>query len=423
MQHRNLAQWLTYLEQLHPSEIDMGLERVKQVAEQLHLTQPAQRVVTVTGTNGKGSTCAMLAALLQAQGLQVGVYSSPHMLHYNERVRINAEQATDAQLCQAFTAVEQARGEVTLTYFEMGTLAALWLFSQAALDVAILEVGLGGRLDAVNIIDADIAIVTSIAVDHTEYLGNTRESVAYEKSGIFRKDKFALCGDPNPPQMLLDRAKEIGAKLLLRSQGDFDLAITDDHWHWQGRDEQGQRLQINNLPLINLPISNAAIVLQAFELLGGQLSLEEIAKVLSQVQLPGRLQHIDYSYQNRTCHLLLDVAHNPHAATYLASRLAQQPKKRLAVFSVLADKDINFVIEPLLPLIDSWAVAALPTARSRSVEDIEQSLRSKGANVTGYASIEQALAAQCANASSQDEILVFGSFFTVAQVLALLEKN
>ncbi len=423
MQHRNLAQWLAYLEQLHPSEIDMGLERVKQVATRLGLTKPASKIVTVTGTNGKGSTCAMLAALLQAQGLTVGVYSSPHMLRYNERVRINGKEVLDDALCQAFEKIEQARGDISLTYFEMGTLAAFDIFSHAGLDVAILEVGLGGRLDAVNIVDADIAIVTSIAVDHTEYLGNTRDSVAYEKSGIFRQGKIAICGDINPPQTLLDRATEIGVDLYLRSRCDFDVAVTDEHWHWQGQDAQHHKLQINNLPIINLPIDNAAIVLQAFELLSAQLSAEEIGKVLQQVQMPGRLQAIDYVLPHKRVHLLLDVAHNPHAAQYLAQRLSQKPKRRLAVFSILNDKEMGAVLESMLPLIDTWAVASLPTPRSRTTEDMQATLQGLGASVLSYESIEQALLAQCEKANADDEVLVFGSFFTVAQVLALLEKN
>ncbi|MET0947222.1 MAG: Mur ligase family protein, partial [Pseudomonas sp.] len=212
----SLGDWLAYLEQLHPSAIDMGLERSQQVARQLGLTRPAPKVITVTGTNGKGSTCAFLAALLQAQGLKVGVYSSPHLLRYNERVQVQGVEATDVELCDAFAAVEAARGDVTLTYFEMGTLAAFWLFERAGLDVAVLEVGLGGRLDAVNLIDADLALVTSIGIDHADWLGDTRESVAFEKAGIFREGRPALCGDLDPPAPLLAQAAALNCPLWLR---------------------------------------------------------------------------------------------------------------------------------------------------------------------------------------------------------------
>ncbi|WP_241068117.1 Mur ligase family protein, partial [Pseudomonas viridiflava] len=224
-----LGDWLAYLEQLHPSAIDMGLDRSRKVAQQLGLTRPAPRVITVTGTNGKGSTCAFVASLLQAQGLKVGVYSSPHLLRYNERVKVQGVEATDLELCDAFAAVESARGDVTLTYFEMGTLAAFWLFEQAQLDAVVLEVGLGGRLDAVNLIDADLALVTSIGVDHADWLGDTRESVAFEKAGIFRAGRPALCGDLDPPEPLLAKARELGCPLLLRGH-DFDLSVSPQGW-------------------------------------------------------------------------------------------------------------------------------------------------------------------------------------------------
>lgn len=236
---RSLADWLSYLEQLHPTAIDMGLERVRVVADRLGLTRPAPKVITVTGTNGKGSTCTFLAALLSGQGLRVGVYSSPHLLRYNERVRIAGEQAGDDQLCVAFEAVEQARGEVSLTYFEMGTLAAFWLFERAQLDAAVLEVGLGGRLDAVNLVDADVAVITNVGLDHAEWLGTTRDSVATEKAGIMRTGRPVVCGDLQPPLPLLQRARQLGAPLSLRGR-DYDLAVTDQGWDWRGIDAQGE---------------------------------------------------------------------------------------------------------------------------------------------------------------------------------------
>jgi len=239
MTQRTLADWLAYLEQLHPTAIDMGLERSHQVAQRLGLHRPAPRVVTVTGTNGKGSTCAFLASLLRAQGLKVGVYSSPHLLAYNERVQIDGVDASDDALCEAFVAVEAARGETSLTYFEMGTLAAFWLFERSGLDAVVLEVGLGGRLDAVNLVDADLALVTSIGIDHADWLGDTRESVAFEKAGIFRAGKPALCGDLDPPAPLVERAAALNAPFILRGR-DYDLAVGEGAWHWRGLDRNGQ---------------------------------------------------------------------------------------------------------------------------------------------------------------------------------------
>ena len=221
---RSLADWLSYLEQLHPSAIDMGLERSREVARRLGLGKPAPLVITVTGTNGKGSTCAFLASLLREQGLRVGVYSSPHLLRYNERVQLQGRDASDEELCTAFAAVEAGREEISLTYFEMGTLAAFWLFERASLDAVVLEVGLGGRLDAVNLVDADLALVTSIGLDHAEWLGDTRESVAFEKAGILRQGKPALCGDLDPPLPLLQKVAELDCPLFLRGR-DYDLAV------------------------------------------------------------------------------------------------------------------------------------------------------------------------------------------------------
>ena len=333
---RNLDQWLLYLEQLHPSEIDMGLARVQDVAKRLKLPALADQVITVTGTNGKGSSCALLASLVAQQGLQVGLYSSPHLLRYNERVRINGQEVTDQQLCEAFTQVEQARGDISLTYFEMGTLAAFWLFAQAKLDVVILEVGLGGRLDAVNIIDDDIAVVTNIGLDHHDWLGDTRNAVAYEKSGIFRLGRPAVCGDLDPPEKLLTQAALLTVPLLLRGR-DFDLAHTEHDWHWRGLNQRGEPIELQNIPLLDLPIENAALALQVYAALGLPWQPEELRSALLAAQMPGRLQAVEVDWQGRRLQLLLDVAHNPHAAEYLAQRLQSRPVKgrRLAVLGVL----------------------------------------------------------------------------------------
>ncbi len=424
MTSRSLADWLAYLEQLHPTAIDMGLDRVRAVAARMAMTRPAPLVVTVTGTNGKGSTCAFIASLLNAQGLKIGSYSSPHLLRYNERVLLSGREASDAELCEAFAVVEAARGEISLTYFEMGTLAAFWLFERAGLDAVVLEVGLGGRLDAVNIVDADLAVITNIGLDHADWLGNSRESVAYEKAGILREGKPALCGDLDPPQPLLDHANSLSAPLLLRGR-DFDLAMGARDWHWRGVDAAGAPLELHGLPLLTLPMENAALALQAYAMLGLPWDPARLARALLQTRVVGRLDSRQVVWNGRRIALLLDVGHNPHAAAFLAQRLEQRPVAgtRLAVFGLLADKDLSGVLDALVPSISDWAVAPLPTPRTQSATQLAQALLERGASVSEYATIEQALDAQCARAESVDEILVFGSFYCVAAALEWLEQQ
>ncbi|MDH0121650.1 MAG: bifunctional tetrahydrofolate synthase/dihydrofolate synthase [Pseudomonas stutzeri] len=424
MTSRSLADWLAYLEQLHPIAIDMGLDRVRAVAARMAMTRPAPLVVTVTGTNGKGSTCAFIASLLDAQGLKIGSYSSPHLLRYNERVLLSGREASDAELCEAFAVVEAARGEISLTYFEMGTLAAFWLFERAGLDAVVLEVGLGGRLDAVNIVDADLAVITNIGLDHADWLGNSRESVAYEKAGILREGKPALCGDLDPPQPLLDHANSLSAPLLLRGR-DFDLAMGAGDWHWRGVDAAGAPLELHGLPLLTLPMENAALALQAYAMLGLPWDPARLARALLQTRVVGRLDSRQVLWNGRRIALLLDVGHNPHAAAFLAQRLEQRPVvgTRRAVFGLLADKDLTGVLDALAPSISDWAVAPLPTPRTQSATQLAQALLERGASVSEYATIEQALDAQCARAESVDEILVFGSFYCAAAALEWLEQQ
>ncbi|MCC8343340.1 bifunctional tetrahydrofolate synthase/dihydrofolate synthase [Pseudomonas stutzeri] len=424
MTSRSLADWLAYLEQLHPIAIDMGLDRVRAVAARMAMTRPAPLVVTVTGTNGKGSTCAFIASLLDAQGLKIGSYSSPHLLRYNERVLLSGREASDAELCEAFAVVEAARGEISLTYFEMGTLAAFWLFERAGLDAVVLEVGLGGRLDAVNIVDADLAVITNIGLDHADWLGNSRESVAYEKAGILREGKPALCGDLDPPQPLLDHANSLSAPLLLRGR-DFDLAMGAGDWHWRGVDAAGAPLELHGLPLLTLPMENAALALQAYAMLGLPWGPARLARALLQTRVVGRLDSRQVLWNGRRIALLLDVGHNPHAAAFLAQRLEQRPVvgTRRAVFGLLADKDLTGVLDALAPSISDWAVAPLPTPRTQSATQLAQALLERGASVSEYATIEQALDAQCARAESVDEILVFGSFYCAAAALEWLEQQ
>ncbi|EPL07758.1 bifunctional tetrahydrofolate synthase/dihydrofolate synthase [Pseudomonas sp. CF161] len=424
MTQRTLGEWLAYLEQLHPSAIDMGLARSQEVASRMGLGQPAPRVITVTGTNGKGSTCAFVASLLRTQGLRVGEYNSPHLLRYNERVQIDGVEASDAELCEAFAAVDAGRGEISLTYFEVGTLAAFWLFQRAGLDAVVLEVGLGGRLDTVNLVDADLALVTSIGVDHVDYLGDTRESVAFEKAGIFRQGAPALCGDLNPPQPLLDKARELNCPFFLRGR-DFDLGMTDQHWQWRGLDLAGAPVELHDLPLLDLPMENAALALQAYLLTGLPWQPERIVAALRQTRVVGRLDRRQFEWQGKRLNLLLDVGHNPHAAQYLAERLARRPVagKRLAVFGLLADKDLAGVVEHLHPQVDTWAVAPLDCPRARPVADLQAALENLGARVTSYDSVATALEGQCALATAEDEILLFGSFYCVAEALEWLARR
>lgn len=421
MTTRSLSDWLSYLEQLHPSAIDMGLERSRQVALQMGLSRPAPRVITVTGTNGKGSTCAFVASLLQAQGLKVGVYSSPHLVRYNERVQMGGVEASDEQLCQAFDVVENARGDVSLTYFEVGTLAAFWLFEQAGLDAVVLEVGLGGRLDAVNLIDADMALVTSIGVDHVEWLGDNRESVAFEKAGIFREGRPALCGDPQPPHTLLDRAAALHCPVSLRGH-QFDLSVESDAWHWFGTDAQGHRVELRDLLLLDLPMQNAALALQAYLLMDLPWQALTLRTALSDTKVTGRLDRRSIEWQGKQVHLLLDVGHNPHAASFLKQRLSQRPVtgRRLAVFGLLGDKDLDGVLVELKDSFSHWAVAPLPTSRSRTAQEIAQALQNLDADVTSYPSVALALEAQVTQAGAHDEVVVFGSFYCVAEALEWL---
>ncbi len=424
MTQRTLGEWLAYLEQLHPAAIDMGLDRCQQVLARLGLGRLAPRVITVTGTNGKGSTCAFVASLLKAQGLNVGVYASPHLLRYNERVLIDGVEVDDAQLCEAFAALEAARGEISLTYFEMGTLAAFWLFKRAALDAVVLEVGLGGRLDAVNLIDADISLITSVGLDHADYLGNTRESVGFEKAGILRAGHPALCGDLDPPHTVLDKVAELGCPFFLRGQ-DYDLSIGDSQWQWRGRGVDGEPLVLDGLPLLDLPMENAALALQAYRLTGLAWERESLVAALLATRVTGRLDRRQVTWKGKRLNLLLDVGHNPHAAEYLARRLAARPPvgKRLAVFGLLADKDLDGVIAPLASAVEQWAVAPLPTTRTRPASELVDALANLGATVASHASVEQALEAQCELATEADEILLFGSFYCVGQALEWLARH
>jgi len=415
---QTVEDWLGYIESLHPKSIEMGLGRVQTVAARLQLEFPFT-VITVGGTNGKGSTCAMLERIYSAAGYQVGCYTSPHLVHYQERVRFNTNVITDALLCEAFAAVEQARGDITLTYFEMGTLAALWAFEQQPLDVVILEVGLGGRLDAVNIVDADCAIVTNVDLDHMEFLGDTRELIGHEKAGIYRQQQIAICGDVAPPASLLAHAETLAVKLN-RFGVDYQIDISDTQYaHY--RDAQGQ-LDIGNLRLFgHYQWNNAASVIFAVRALQATLPVTEgqLLQALTGTEVTGRFQYLQHAPD-----VILDVAHNPHAARALCAnlqRLSADGGQVIAVFSMLSDKDIASVVDILHPVIDTWHIASIQHPRAAALDYLQTCLSQKVplAHIHLHADLPAALRTAYKKAAKNDKIIVFGSFFTVAAILEL----
>jgi dihydrofolate synthase/folylpolyglutamate synthase len=421
----SLNDWLTRLESLHPKTIELGLDRVSEVAQRLgvHFDCP---VITVGGTNGKGSTCAMLESILLQGGYRVGLYTSPHLLRFNERARINGELASDEALCKNFEAVEAVRGDVSLTYFEFTTLAILKYFADAGLDAVILEVGLGGRLDAVNLIDPDVAIVTSVDLDHQDYLGDTREKIGFEKAGIFRSGRAAICSDPSPPQSLIDHAAAIGADLWLFGR-DFNYSGDRQQWNYGGRQQRRNALAYPSLRGAN-QLLNASAALAALEVLRERLPLgaQGVRSGLVMVELPGRFQVLP----GRPA-VILDVAHNPHAAATLAQNLEQMgfhPYTH-AVFGAMADKDIAGILAHLADRIDHWYLTDLPLPRAASAQSLVAELTKAGVHASAAAGAERSIqcfatpadayAAARSRATENDRIAVFGSFITVAGVMAV----
>ncbi|HEX8406398.1 MAG TPA: bifunctional tetrahydrofolate synthase/dihydrofolate synthase [Duganella sp.] len=424
-----LPAWLALLESRHAETvINMGLDRVLAVKERLQLSFSCP-VIMVAGTNGKGSTCAMLESVLMRAGYKVGLYIKPHFLNFNERARINGELASDEVLVEAFNAVEAVRGETPLTYFEFTTLAIMKLISGAGMDVAILEVGLGGRLDAVNIVDADVAIVTSIDIDHTDFLGDTREAIGFEKAGIFRAGKTAICSDPVPPQSLIDHAESIGADLWLIGR-DFNYAGDKQQWNYGGRTQRRNSLAYPSLRGAN-QILNASAVLAALEALRLELPVgaQEVRTGLVTVELPGRFQVLP----GRPT-VILDVAHNPHAAAALNQNLGNMGfhPYTYAVFGSMHDKDIDGVIAAMSEHVDHWCLADLPSPRAASASELAAKVQI--AQPQGVANSDErtikifddpaaAYANAMGRAGENDRIVVFGSFLTVAGVMAARKSS
>jgi len=408
----SLGDWLRWQETLHVREIDLGLDRCRAVADRLGLAAPPFPVVTVAGTNGKGSSVAMLAAVLHAAGYRVGSYTSPHLLHYNERIQLDRVPVDDAAIMTAFERIDAAREEVPLTYFEFGTLAALDIFHRARPDVVILETGLGGRLDAVNIIDCDVALLTAIDIDHVEWLGPDRESIGREKAGIFRAGRVAVCADPRPPASIALEASRIGAQLHQLGAG-FGYTVEEAGWRWHRRG--GREITLPPMQLLGeYQYQNAAGVIMALELLGERLPVAEaqLRAGITGTRLPGRFQMARFG----RVPVILDVAHNPHAAAALARNLmALGGRGRLqAVFGMLRDKDAVGVVEKLRPFVAQWHVVSLGGPRGAEAGVLAEALASCGVRKDVFLreSVEQAIRAAAADPGGG--ILVFGSFLTVA---------
>ena len=414
---QTLQEWLAHCEQLHPRTIELGLERSQAVAQRLGLRFECP-VITVAGTNGKGSTCAMLEAIALQAGWRTGVYTSPHLVDFEERCRIHGEIANADALIPQFERVEAARGEISLTYFEFTTLAIMSLMAASSLDVAILEVGLGGRLDTTNIVDADCAIITSIDLDHMELLGSDRESIGREKAGILRAGRPAIVSDPVPPQSVIAHANAIGADLWLLGR-DFNFSGDPLQWSWAGRGRRYAGLAYPALRGANQLI-NASGALAALESLRGRIPVtaQAVRNGLAMVELPGRFQVVAGQPA-----LVLDVAHNPHSVAALAANLDAMgfyPTTH-AVFGAMADKDLAPMLRKMGPLVDRWYFTGLDTQRAAKAADLQatwqaQETRKDVASST-HASPMEALRAAAAAADPADRIVVFGSFYTVGGVL------
>ena len=415
-----LAAWLAYVETLHPQAIALGLDRVRGVHQRLDIAIGCP-VITVAGTNGKGSTCAMLEAILRSAGYRTGLYTSPHLLRYNERVRILGRVIGDDEFLAAFDAVEDARTAARpatpLTYFEFATLAALWLFARVRLDVLVLEVGLGGRLDAVNLIDADVAALTSIALDHMEYLGTTREAIGREKAGIFRPGKPAVCAEPDLPASVEEHARTIGARIVRIGR---DYGFADERTQWKYWGPGGERFGLP-FPVLRgaYQLANAATVLAILGLLRAVLpvSAGALRDGLLTVELPGRFQVLPGRPTT-----VLDVAHNPHAARTLAQALGAMGyyRQTCAVWGMFADKDLSGVAEAMQSRVDRWHIAALPPPRGASATALREALSNVGIDnslIHVFGDIGEAYAAARESADEADRIIVFGSFLTVAAAL------
>jgi len=416
---QDLPSWLAWLEGLHPSAIDLGLERVGRVARTMGVDRIAAPVLTVAGTNGKGSVCEFLASILAADGNRVGLYTSPHLARFNERVRVDGREAEDERLCEAFARVDACRGDTSLTYFEFGTLAALEVFARAEVDAVVLEVGLGGRLDATNVVSADVAVVTSIGLDHAEWLGRDLAVIAREKAGIGRYGRPLVSGEAEPPAALGETAAELGANLWLPDR-EYRWLRHGDHWDWYG-----PGMSWTGLPLPALEggyqVRNAATALAALAAAGRRPGHATVADGLKRARIPGRFEVIAGRPET-----ILDVAHNPAAAVTLAQALGERhcAGRTLAVLGMYRDKDAGGVVDALRACVDAWFVAGIPGERGRSARDLA-ALVSARASAAPNVSADPTAAyrAACAAARAGDRVVVLGSFVTVGAVRVILGRD
>ena len=423
MNKQTLPQWLQHLETLHPSEMELGLERVAAVATSLRLLPVDVPLVTVAGTNGKGSTVAVMEALLRGCGKRVGAFTSPHFLRFNERIRISGEEATDTEIIAAFEAIEAARGDTSLTYFEFANLAALWVFKMREVDCVLLEVGLGGRLDSANMADADVAVITSIDLDHQEWLGDTRGAIAREKAGIMRSAKPVVIADPAPPDELADYAGEIGAGPVYFLNEAFGYSGTAVSWSGEVRAVNGQVLALPGMHSPALLPQNVCAAAQAVALLGVEFDCGQLQRAVDESVRPGRLQRLEVGSK----HYLLDVAHNPAAIDKLLQNIDATPcnGRTIALFSAMKDKAIEQMLASCAGRFDAWFLGELPgNERAMPAEDIARLLREQQQGVISISkNLRQAFRRAQSVMSGEDLLVVFGSFFTVAAVMPQLDKD
>mgnify|MGYP002010335028 CR=1 FL=1 len=417
----NLHDWLEWQQELHPKNIDFKLERIKSVYKKLNIKKIAKKIIIVAGTNGKGSTVAILESILHQNNFSVGTFSSPHIIAYNERIKINKKEVDDFLLLEAFEKINELRSNTTLTYFEFATLSAFYIFNKLNVDYAILEVGLGGRLDATNIIDSDLSIISSIGIDHTEFLGTTIDSIALEKAGVMRPFCSCVYADVNPPSSLLSYAKKNGTSFLY-NQNDFNFKITNNSWTWNGK--HGTTVNLPLLPLIgDFQYNHAGAALQALEIIEPDIfyNIDKIRKGIENIVLLGRFQ-----IYSKNPEIILDVAHNADSALKLKANLDQFPKKNtIAVVGFLEDKDVYSLTKPFTSLIDKWYCGTINSRRGMNSEAIKARIKSIVGNdsIKTFENMEQTFASALTNLKSNDRLIIYGSFYTVSEFLIFSKKQ